>query len=132
MIVIAGESEGATTEASGETDDDGKNRKFKNVKKWHEDFLTRLAALRQDVPNKAGKDYKTEMNRLDILKRIADVEKRVRDNRKNLKSTESRGEWYMKDLERRLNDAGRRAEPMRWRTIKCGLKYRTLVDCGLI
>lgn len=119
--------------AGSSTDDealiDGKDRKFKNVKQWHEDFMARLAALKKDVPGTSN-DYKTEMQRLDILKRIADIVRRDRDSKKNVSNSDSRGESTMRDLENRLNDVGRRAEPMRWRSVKCGLKHRNLYTCG--
>lgn len=127
-----GAADGATTEASDETTeaaiDEDKDQKFKSPKKWHEDFEARVKTFQSKIPSSSN-DYKTEIARLDVLKRMADLVRRM-DDATAKRDFNFRGESTMKDLENRLNDLGRRAFPLTWRTVKCGIKHQNLYDCG--
>lgn len=118
-----------TTVAPAAVDEDA-DQKFSSTKKWHKHFEERSEGLRAAIPNESASDYKSEQTRLDILKRFADLAKRTSDVTANRNDFLVWGESRMRDLENRLNDVGRRAFPMTWKSIKCGLKGRNLYDCG--
>jgi hypothetical protein len=113
--------------------DDGKDRKYKSLKKWHEDFEARLKALKDAIPDRSN-NYQTELNRLKVLKKIADIDRKNKDEaRNNLKhQSESRGENFMRRMEDMLNQAGGEGFKLTWRSVQCGLKHRRLFKCGLI